>query len=102
LHGLRKSHPQLPVLLAGDFNQTLLGRVVGSGVGREQLQRLLTRHRLVAFTAASPSALPDCPSIDHLCAWASKGEPSTWLENRLTPRRDDLSDHAGYLVELIS
>jgi hypothetical protein len=77
LHGLRKSHPQLPVLLAGDFNQTLLGRVVGSGVGREQLQRLLTRHRLVAFTAASPSALPDCPSIDHLCARASKGEPLT-------------------------
>jgi endonuclease/exonuclease/phosphatase family metal-dependent hydrolase len=102
LGGLRKSHPQLPVLLAGDFNQTLVGHVVGSGVGREQLQRLLTHHGLVAFTAASPSALPDCPSIDHICARASKGEPVTWLENRVTSRPDDLSDHAGYLVELIN
>ena len=101
LHGLRKSHPQLPVLLAGDFNQTLVGRVVGSGVGREQLQRVLTRHGLVAFTATSPSAIPDCRSIDHLCARASKAEPLTWLENRITRRRDELSDHAGYLVELI-
>lgn len=64
---LRKSHPQLPLLLAGDFNQTLTGRIVGSRDGRDRLRSLLARHALIAFTAASPSASRLPLDRSHLC-----------------------------------
>jgi len=102
LSRLRSEYPDLPVLVAGDFNQTLTGYIVGSLEGRERLRELLTRHDLVAFTEASPSALPACPSVDHLCAKSSEGDPVVWLANRTSPTPDDdLTHHAGYLVEVV-
>ncbi len=83
------------VLLAGDLNQTLSGRNVGFAGGRKRLEEVLSRHRLVAYTAEQPSRLPDCPSVDHVCGPA--------LPRRLEPwpvPADALSDHRGYVVEL--
>jgi hypothetical protein len=103
LHRLRSENPDLPVLVAGDFNQTLTGYIVGSLDGRERLRELLARHELVAFTEAAPSARPACPSIDHLCARTSVGDPIVWLADRTSPEQDDhLSDHAGYVVEVVA
>jgi hypothetical protein len=103
LHRLRSENPDLPVLVAGDFNQTLTGYTVGSLDGRERLRELLARHELVAFTEAAPSALPACPSVDHLCARTSAGDPIVWQANRTPSEQEDrLSDHAGYLVEVLA
>ncbi len=49
LQWLRGERPGLQ-LLAGDFNQTLEGRVVGSHAGRAALDALLLRHELIACT----------------------------------------------------
>lgn len=83
------------LLLAGDLNQNLSGRNVGFAGGRRRLEEVLSRHRLVAYTAGEPSRLPDCPSVDHVCGPA--------LPHRLEPwpvPADALSDHRGYVVEL--
>ncbi len=83
------------VLLAGDLNQTLSGPNVGFARGRKELEEVLSRHRLVAYTAEEPSGLPDCASVDHVCGPA--------LSHRLEPwsiPEDSLSDHRGYVVEL--
>lgn len=83
------------VLLAGDLNQTLSGRNVGFAGGRTLLEKVLSRHDLVAYTATASSRLPDCPSVDHVCGPA--------LPYRLEPwpvPGESLSDHRGYVVEL--
>lgn len=41
LDRLRAAMPTTPIMLAGDFNQTLSGRVVGSRAGQAQLEQLL-------------------------------------------------------------
>jgi hypothetical protein len=65
--------PDVPVLLAGDFNQTLTGYVVGSHNGRIGLTQLLDAHRLIAYTDALPSAREGCATIDQLC-WSGPAE----------------------------
>jgi hypothetical protein len=83
------------VLLAGDLNQTLSGRNVGFAGGRTLLEKVLSQHHLIAYTATASSKQPDWPSVDHLCGPA--------LPHRLEPwpvRAENLSDHRGYIVEL--
>lgn len=84
------------VLLAGDLNQTLSGRNVGFVGGRTRLEELLARHRLVAYTAEQPSSLPDCRSVDHVCGPAMPNRLHSWAAHP-----DTLSDHRGYVVDLV-
>jgi len=72
-------------------------------MGASVLRELLARHELVAFTEAASSALPACRSIDHICAMTSVGDPIVWQADRTSRDQDGyLSDHAGYLVEVVA
>jgi hypothetical protein len=83
------------VLLAGDLNQTLSGRHVGFTGGRGQLEEVLARHRLVAYTTKAPSRLPGCPTVDHICGPALPHQLEPWPD-----LAEPLSDHRGYIVQL--
>ncbi len=91
----RLSSMNLPIVVAGDFNQTLVGFMVGSGEGRERLEKL---QGLTAFTADAPSALAGCHSVDHIFG------PSSTLPLNVFPSLADvaehgpLSDHRGYSI----
>lgn len=83
LQSLRSDRPKARVLLAGDFNQTLGGHVVGSHAGRAALSSLLARHELsstrMALSVPSRSATPWITSAD-------QRPGSRWIVGRtLTP-----------------
>ena len=83
------------VLLAGDLNQTLSGHNVGFAGTRSLLEKVLSKHDLVAYTATASSRQPDYPSLDHACGPA--------LPHRLEPwpiHAESLSDHRGYIVDV--
>jgi hypothetical protein len=95
---LAAQHRGVPILVAGDFNQTLAGMVVGSNAGRAELVAMFERNGLLAFTSDLPSARPGCMSIDHLAG------PASWnpVGTRHPPSLAEggaLSDHAAYVVE---
>jgi hypothetical protein len=93
--------PHKPLLLAGDFNQTLEGYVVGSRQGRTLLADLLSRHALSAYTATEPSSLTGCYSIDHICGPDdADARACTWKPALAGRSLRPITDHAGYLVSL--
>lgn len=96
---LRADAPGIPLLLAGDFNQTLDGYIVGSKAGRLALSNLLARHRLTAYTKTSPSAFPGCAAVDHICGPNNAATPETW-SNLDSTTSAAMSDHAGYIVSI--
>jgi hypothetical protein len=96
---LRALHPDVPVLLAGDFNQTLTGHLVGSARGRIELEHLLAKHGLTAYTINSPAASPDCNSVDHLCGPARYHSLTSWMPPTAPGRRTACSDHGGYAID---
>lgn len=95
---LERLTPAVPagrLLLAGDLNQTLSGRNVGFAGGRQRLEEVLFRHRLVAYTADQPAKLPGYSSVDHVCGPTLPHRLDAWPAGA-----EDLSDHRGYVVEL--
>jgi len=99
---LRAFNPDVPVLLAGDFNQTLTGHLVGSASGRPELEGVLAKHGLTAYTAKSPSATPGCNAIDHLCGPPRHHSLASWMPPTKPGRRTACSDHAGYAIDFRS
>jgi hypothetical protein len=95
---LRQQFPDVPLVVAGDFNQTLDGYVVGSHAGRAALQKLLDRHQLVAYTARSPSARDGCRSIDHIAGPLPPHPVEHWPST--SEGVGDLSDHCGYVTNV--
>ena len=83
------------VLLAGDLKQTPSGHDVGFAGRRSLLEKVLSKHDLVAYTATASSRQPDHPSLDHACGPA--------LPHRLEPspvHAESLSEHRGYIVDV--
>jgi endonuclease/exonuclease/phosphatase family metal-dependent hydrolase len=95
LERLAPSVPSRRLLLAGDLNQTLSGRNVGFTGGRQRLEELLSRHRLVAYTAEQPSKLPGCSSVDHICGPTLRHRLDHW-----PAAAEHLSDHRGCVLAL--
>lgn len=96
---LGSENPGLPVVLAGDLNQTLEGHVVGSRLGRVLLEGLLRRHALTAYTAASPSARAGCSAVDHVCGTPTTAAVDTWSSVDADAGLV-LTDHRGYVVDV--
>lgn len=96
---LRALYPDVPVLLAGDLNQTLAGPFVGSARGRIELEHLLRKHGLTAYTINSPAASAECNAIDHLCGPVRIHSLTSWLPPTAPGRRTACSDHAGYAID---
>ena len=97
---LTKEKSGLPLAIAGDFNQTLTGRFVGSREGRCRLEQFLVGHGLSAFTADAPSAKAGCPSVDHICAPAANSEVFTFPDMAEVAGRGIISDHLGYEISV--
>jgi hypothetical protein len=96
---LRDNRQGMPLVIAGDFNQTLTGRFVGSREGRARLECFLDKYRLSASTADAPSAKPDCPSVDHIFSPVNS-KVSTFPGIAEVEGRGIVSDHLGYSIAL--
>ena len=97
---MRKRWPDHTLIWAGDFNQTLSGpNRVGSKKGRQLLFDALAELDLVAWNKDSAHANPWLHAIDLICGPSCRRPRRV---ERFEPTFDggDLSDHAGYLVEI--
>lgn len=96
---LRNDHPGAVVIWAGDFNQTLEGPNWGGSVaGRNLLQNALDRLGLQAWNRTLGHAIQGMCAIDLIC-----GPPGLCTRTeRFAPLvgTKELSDHAGYVVEI--
>jgi hypothetical protein len=99
---LRLSWPESPLVIAGDFNQTLTDLIVGSRNGRTQLDQFLARHRLSAFTAAAHSIKDGCASVDHICGPAATSTVTIFPAKEEISASGQVSDHLGYSVDVVS
>ena len=95
---LRRRHG-IPVIWAGDFNQSLAGPVRGGAtVRRELLADALASLGLTAWNGTAAHASSDLCAVDLIC-----GPEGRRIEahGRIDPRRGDIvmSDHAGYWVD---
>lgn len=93
--------PDLTVIWAGDFNQSLLGPLhVGSRARREALQRRLAELRFEAWNRLAPHRVPGLFTIDLICGPADIAViGSDTIPASVSGRA--LSDHPGYIVELM-
>ncbi len=99
LRRLRALVPTMPLVLAGDFNQTLQGYVVGSRRGRTLLTALLAGHGLSAYTASEPSSRTGCLAVDHICGPSNADAVAhAWMPTTAGRSPRPITDHAGYLV----
>lgn len=82
-------HPKVPIILAGDFNQSLASKhYYGSNAKRERLEKFLAHMGLVVLTSGSndPVFRDSYPNacIDHICLSSSSGfnlvSTSRWPE----------------------
>jgi endonuclease/exonuclease/phosphatase family metal-dependent hydrolase len=95
---LTSSHPEVPLVIVGDFNQDLaLAHYYGSRRGAEALRAALVRHELQCLTGDERDPLlpvPHVASIDHICVprpWS--GQTGAWPAPEKFDRR--ISDHYG-------
>lgn len=100
LRRLSRELPDVPLLLGGDFNQTLSGYVVGSHEGRARLERLLSEHRLIAYTSTLPSARSGSAAIDQICGQPDAVATGWWAAPAVANRTKPATDHAGYWVDV--
>lgn len=96
---LRVDHPDADLVIAGDFNQTSAGLMVGSREGRRRLDRLAAGNDVVIHTANLASAVPGANAVDHILA-----KPTAKVRV-VTPgvvqgRKRTASDHAAYVLDL--
>jgi endonuclease/exonuclease/phosphatase family metal-dependent hydrolase len=92
----------LPLIVAGDFNETLHGKHdYGTKQGRDQLLKALKSSELEAVTAKSPIGY----AIDHICVsqpWCERIAPLKEA-NQFQPTTEDgkpVSDHQGLWIDL--
>jgi endonuclease/exonuclease/phosphatase family metal-dependent hydrolase len=88
------------VVWAGDFNQTLSGPLWGGSEARRGLlAQALASIGYSAWNERAAHARPGMNAIDLICGPA---DCSVAAQGRIEPARDglELSDHAGYWVEL--
>jgi len=97
---LRASWPYRPLVIAGDFNETLSGLVVGSTEGRKRLDEFLRKHGLTALTADAPSAKEGCLSVDHIFGPSVEAEVATFPTIAEVAGPKGISNHLGYSVDL--
>lgn len=96
---LRKRYG-LPIIWAGDFNQSLVGPISGcSAAGRAVLTQALSEGGFVAWNATAAHARPGLCAVDLICGTR---DVSPKVVERIDPMCNGfpLSDHAGYWVEL--
>lgn len=89
-----------PVIWAGDFNQSLVGRnSAGSAVRRAALAKSLANLGLTAWNEAAAHARRGMCAIDLICG---PKEYKPIRQGRIHPilRGIAMSDHAGYWVEV--
>lgn len=99
---LRREHPKVPLIIAGDLNMTLsLPHIYGTQEGRELLQGGLKNAGLRCLTAkVRDRDNPEWPLIDHVIVSEELelvGAVETFSRVRDGVR---MSDHPGLLVEL--
>jgi len=91
---------RVPVIWAGDFNQSLAGPIRGGAtVRRVLLSRSLASLGYTAWNSESAHASLELCAVDLICG---PDDYSIKAQGRLDPRRGDIvmSDHAGYWVDL--
>ncbi len=88
------------VLWGGDFNQSLTGRIMGSGANRSALVSALETLDLIALTADARHLLDGACSIDHVAVSSEwPGSSGVTVITRSEDTRQT-SDHALYLVDV--
>ena len=103
---LRGDHPDLPVVVAGDFNQNRDGfEWYGTPLTRQRLGQALDAAGLRCLTAMDPAALglADGHLIDHICTTpdlAQSARVSCWASHDGTGQR--LSDHPTVAADMSS
>jgi len=91
----------LPVLWAGDFNQSLEGaNFGGSRQRRDLLKDTLTSLNMVAWNGNAAHARPGMCAIDLICG---PKQQTVMASGRIDPSMGDvtMSDHAGYWVDIL-
>ena len=89
----------VPVVWAGDFNQTLFGPLSGGSKARRALlEEALASIGYAAWNARAAHATDGMHAVDLICG------PADWevvAQGRIEPARDgvEMSDHAGYWVD---
>jgi hypothetical protein len=98
---LQKSYPDALVVWAGDFNQSLTGpNVVGSARGRVALGAALEGLGFQAWNSEQVHAHAALRTIDLICGPVEQPIRSVERIDPVTNGRR-LSDHAGYVVDLV-
>jgi hypothetical protein len=90
----------MPLVWAGDFNQSLSGLLAGGSLARRRaLVEALDRLGMAAWNGEAQHALPELRAIDLICGPRHLVPLSV---TRLDPTRDavKMTDHAGYSVEI--
>ena len=105
LHTIRHSHADVPIVVAGDFNQDRDGSSwYGTHAVRQQLGEVLDRHELACvtgFDVVATGLLHNRHLIDHICVphhLAEVAEVSCW-----EPTDNDgvrLSDHPTVAIDV--
>jgi hypothetical protein len=102
---LRRQYPDIPLVLAGDFNQNLDGgRWYGNDVTRNLLRQAFHASGLVCLTQGDAIALgmlKDRRLVDHICVspeLAAGAEFSCW--ERVDSQKVRMSDHPGVVARL--
>ena len=96
---LRRRHG-IPVIWAGDFNQSVAGPLQGGAQARrELLSDALTSLGYTAWNGTAAHAIPTLGAVDLICG--PEGH-KVEAQGRIDPRRGDIvmSDHAGYWADL--
>lgn len=96
----RLNQEGMALCVAGDFNETLKGRMwYGTKEGRKLLQEALDRNNLVSITAQL-----DTYCIDHICLsqnWAKYVcDKGFWSAPTYPNLKKQVSDHKGFWVDL--
>jgi endonuclease/exonuclease/phosphatase family metal-dependent hydrolase len=97
---IRDAHPDMQLLWAGDFNQSLEGpNATGSRVGRTLVEACLTRLGMHAWNRNAPHAVDGLSAIDIICG---PQDLSVREVLRIDPIQGGkhLSDHAGYVIDV--
>jgi endonuclease/exonuclease/phosphatase family metal-dependent hydrolase len=96
---LRRSHA-MPVIWAGDFNQSLAGPTSGGSEARRSLLRdALASLGYAAWNGIAAHASAGMCAVDLICGREEEGIEA---QGRIDPRHGDIvmSDHAGYWVDI--
>jgi hypothetical protein len=101
LRALCAEYPGLPLVIAGDFNQTVGGPwCTGSRAGEAALGKLASDHRVTIHTADLRSVREYGNAIDHILAPSATRPAVVFLPGAVPGRKAPASDHAGYWVDL--